>query len=226
MRRMSVRYDTEASDKTSLRGRVFNVIREAILEGKYKPGEVIRESAIATELNVSRTPVREAIRQLELEGLVHSIPNKETVVSGITNEDVQDIFMIRSRLEGLAARLAAERITEEELEQMEEVLALTAFYASRHDVDQLNELDHKFHDMIYDATKSKTLKHVLSDFHYYIQKARKASIATPGRAKGLLEEHRAIYLALKENAPEKAEELINKHLQNAGNNMNLEEQKN
>lgn len=221
-----MRYETEMPDKTSLRGRVFNSIREDILEGKYKQGDVIRESSIAQGLNVSRTPVREAIRQLELEGLVHSIPNKETVVSGITTEDVQDIFMIRSRLEGLAARRAAERITQEELEKMEEILALTEFYAARHDINQLNELDHKFHDIIYEATKSKTLKHVLSDFHYYIQKARKASIATPGRAKRLVEEHRAIYLAIKEKDLERAEQLVNKHLQNAANNMKLEEQTN
>ena len=120
-------YNIGVSDKASLRGKVFNTIREAILEGSYKPGDVLRESTIATELGVSRTPVREAIRQLELEGLVQSIPNKETVVAGITQEDVEDIYLIRSRLEGLAARKAAERITEQDLQEMEEILARLHF---------------------------------------------------------------------------------------------------
>ncbi|MBU3812030.1 MAG: GntR family transcriptional regulator [Candidatus Niameybacter stercoravium] len=158
-------YNIGVSDKASLRGKVFNTIREAILEGSYKPGDVLRESTIATELGVSRTPVREAIRQLELEGLVQSIPNKETVVAGITQEDVEDIYLIRSRLEGLAARKAAERITEQDLQEMEEILALTSFYVEKNEVNQLKELDHKFHDIIYNATHSKTLNHMLFQHH-------------------------------------------------------------
>lgn len=214
-------YNTGVSDKASLRGRVFNAIREAILEGSYKQGDVLRESTIAIELGVSRTPVREAIRQLELEGLVQSIPNKETVVAGITDEDVQDIYLIRSRLEGLAARKAAERITEEDLQEMEEVLALTAFYVEKNEINQLKELDHKFHDIIYSATHSKTLNHMLSDFHQYVQKARKASFATPGRAKEVLAEHQSIFYALKERDGDKVEKLIDEHIQKAEHNMHL-----
>jgi DNA-binding GntR family transcriptional regulator len=217
-----VRYNEEEVDKYSLRGRVFTSLRESILEGIYKPGDVLRESTIAKELEVSRTPVREAIRQLELEGLVKSVPNKETVVAGITPGDVEDIFMIRSRLEGLAARRATERITEEELSKMEEILELTKFYVAKHDINHLNELDHKFHDIIYQATKSRTLKHILSDFHYYIQKARKVSIATPGRAKRLLEEHQNIYLAIKERDVDQAEALVNEHIENAFASVKVE----
>ncbi|WP_069999420.1 GntR family transcriptional regulator [Cellulosilyticum sp. I15G10I2] len=214
-------YQPDSSDKSSLRGKVFSAIRESILEGRYKEGDVLRETVIANELHVSRTPVREAIRQLELEGLVHSIPNKETVVSGITHEDVQDIFMIRNRLEGLAGRRAAERITQEELEEMEEVLALTEFYINKNDINHINELDHKFHDIIYKATKSKILKHLLSDFHAYVQKTRKESIATPGRAKRLLEEHTDIYNAIKNREIEKVEKLIDQHVRNVTTNMHL-----
>lgn len=217
-----MRYETDSADKSSLRGRVFNQIREAILEGEYKPGDVLRESTIAQKMNVSRTPVREAIRQLELEGLVHSIPNKETVVSGITNEDVHDILMIRTRLEGLAARYAAERITDREIKEMEEVLALTEFYVSREDINELKGLDHKFHEIMYKATDSKILNHVLSDFHDYIQNARKTSIATPGRATRLLQEHRDIYEAIKKRDADQAETLLNQHIANAVQNMNLD----
>lgn len=215
-------YQPDSSDKSSsLREKVFNVIRQSILEGRYKEGDVIRETVIASELNVSRTPVREAIRQLELEGLVHSIPNKETVVAGVSREDVQDIFMIRNRLEGLAGRRAAERITQEELEEMEEVLALTEFYIAKNDIDHINALDHRFHHIIYKATKSKILRHMLSDFHSYVQKTRKESIAAPGRAKQLLEEHTDIYKAIKNRDAEKVENLINQHVQNVAVNMHL-----
>lgn len=214
-------YQSDSSDKSSLRGKVFNAIRQSILDGKYKEGDVIRETVIANELNVSRTPVREAIRQLELEGLVNSIPNKETVVAGVSKEDVQDIFMIRNTLEGLAARRAAERITQTELAEMEEVLALTEFYINKNDIDHINELDHKFHDIIYNATKSRILKHMLSDFHSYVQKTRKESIATPGRAKRLLKEHTDIYNAIKDRDADKVEKLINEHVKNVAMNMHL-----
>ncbi|MGL5675137.1 MAG: GntR family transcriptional regulator [Cellulosilyticaceae bacterium] len=215
-------YHMQGTDKSSLRGKVFTSIREAILDGTYKKGDVIRESAIAQQLGVSRTPVREAIRQLELEGLVESIPNKETIVSGITEEDVHDIFLIRSRLEGLAARKAAERITEDELKELEEVLALTSFYAEKHDANALKELDHRFHEVIYKATKSKTLNHMLSDFHHYIQKARKLSIATPGRAKKVVEEHQSIYEALVQKDGDAAERLMDEHVRKAANNMKID----
>lgn len=214
-------YGMQGVDNTSLRGKVFAQIREGILEGVYQPGQALRESAIAKELGVSRTPVREAIRQLELEGLVESIPNKETVVSGISDEDVHDIFLIRSRLEGLAGKKAATRITAQELEALEEILALTAFYVEKHDINALKQLDHRFHEIIYKATKSKTLRHVLSDFHHYIQRARKVSLGTPGRAKKVLEEHQRIYEALKVGDEEAVERLINEHVQNAAINMKL-----
>lgn len=214
-------FESDIPDKASLRERVFKKIRESIIMGEYQAGDVLRETVIAKELSVSRTPVREAIRQLELEGLVHSIPNKETVVTGITDEDVQDIFMIRSRLEGLAARRAAERITEEELNEMKEVLDLTEFYASKKDIEHMGELDHLFHNIIYKAAKSKIMKQVLSDFHSYVQKTRMASLATPGRVKGLIAEHTAIYEAIKAKDGEQAETLMNQHIREVSQNMHL-----
>lgn len=215
-------YESDIADKASLREKVFQSIRQSILDGKYQIGDALRESAIARELNVSRTPVREAIRQLELEGLVRSIPNKETIVCGITKEDVEDIFMVRGRLEGIAGRLAAERITDEELNKMKETLDLTEFYISKSDLQHIEALDHTFHDIIYNATKSKIIKHVLSDFHTYIQQTRKESIAIPGRVQCLLEEHCAIYEAIKDRNGDKAEELIDAHLKKVKSNIHLD----
>ena len=98
-------------DNYSLGSRVFHMIRENILSGKYERDEELKEKSIGEELGVSRTPVREALRQLELEGLVKNIPNKGAVVVGVSEQDVEDIYEIRIRTEGLAARLCAEKIT-------------------------------------------------------------------------------------------------------------------
>ena len=221
MRRQNVIFESEVGDKSSLRERVFRSIRESILKGQYKAGDVLRETIIAKELNVSRTPVREAIRQLELEGLVYSIPNKETVVAGISEEDVHDIFLIRSRVEGLAARKAAKCITAEEVKEIAEVLELTEFYAQKGDVARIGELDHRFHDLIYIAAKSKIMKQVLSDFHIYVQQTRIASLAMPGRIEGLLKEHTAIFEAIKKHNGDEAEQLMDQHVRQVSRNMHL-----
>ncbi|MBO4678554.1 MAG: GntR family transcriptional regulator, partial [Lachnospiraceae bacterium] len=127
----------EVTDKYSLRGRVFNKIREDILSGKYKENDELKEIAIGEELGVSRTPVREAFRQLELEGLIQIVPNKGAYVTGITIEDVKDIYMIRSKLEGLCAAWACEHITDEQLEEMEENIYLAKFHAERGHFEQM-----------------------------------------------------------------------------------------
>ena len=106
----------------SLRGRVFQKIREDILTGVYKEHDELREVSIGEELGVSRTPVREALRQLELEGLVTIVPNKGAYVTGITPQDVHDIYKIRSLLEGLCARWATEHITGRQIEELEEII--------------------------------------------------------------------------------------------------------
>jgi DNA-binding GntR family transcriptional regulator len=119
------------------------------------------------------------------------------VVAGITDQDVKDIYAIRSLIEGLAAKWAAEKITEEQLKELEEITDLMEFYTNRHNIEQLHELDTRFHELLYEASQSRTLRHVLSDFHHYVQKARMASISSPGRAQKSLEEHEAMLEALK-----------------------------
>ena len=155
----------EVTDKFSLRGRVFHKIREDILSGKYRDNEELKEVTIGEELGVSRTPVREAFRQLELEGLIHIIPNKGAYVTGITAQDVKDIYMIRSKLEGLCAYLATTQITDEQMEEVEENIYLSKFHAKKGHSEQNAELDNRFHEILYEACHSKMLKHQLQDFH-------------------------------------------------------------
>lgn len=209
----------EVTDKYSLRGRVFHKIREDILSGKYKEHEELKEVAIGEELGVSRTPVREAFRQLELEGLIQIIPNKGAYVTGITMEDVKDIYMIRSLLEGLCARWATEEITEEQLEEMEENVFLSEFHAKKGHLEQIAELDNRFHDIMYEACNSKMLEHLLKDFHQYVLRVRKKTLADAGRGEASNHEHRLIMEAIKAKDAAKAEELANRHMINAYENM-------
>ena len=127
----------EGQDTYSLRGRVFKQLRTDILSGKYKDNEELRENTIAGEYGVSRTPVREAIRQLELEGLVVTVPNKGAYVNSIKRKDVEDIYAIRSLLEGLCARWAAEHISKEQLEGVEEILFMTRYHLEHEHFEQL-----------------------------------------------------------------------------------------
>ena len=146
---------SEVTDKYSLRGRVFHKLRDDILNGKYKENEELREAAIGEEMGVSRTPVREAFRQLELEGLLQIVPNKGAYVTGITVKDVKDIYAIRSLLEGLCARWATENISREQMEEMEENIYLSEFHAGKGHAQQLAELDNQFHEILYAASNSK-----------------------------------------------------------------------
>lgn len=214
------RYDVkqEVSDKYSLRGRVFHKIRDDILSGKYKEHEELKEVAIGEELGVSRTPVREAFRQLELEGLIQIIPNKGAYVTGITVKDVRDIYMIRSRLEGLCARWATEHITKEQMEEMEENVYLAEFHAAKGHMDQIAELDNRFHDIMYEACSSKMLEHLLRDYHNYVLRVRKKTLAT-GRGEVSNNEHRLIMEAIKAKDADKAEELAHAHMIKAFENM-------
>lgn len=209
----------EVTDKYSLRGRVFHKLREDILSGKYEDHEELKEVAIGEELGVSRTPVREAFRQLELEGLIQIIPNKGAYVTGITEKDVRDIYMIRSLLEGLCARWTTEHITKEQLEEMEENVYLAKFHAEKGHLEQLAELDNRFHDIMYEACNSKMLEHQLKDFHEYVLRVRRRTLSSANRGPKSNEEHEQILEAIKAGNADLAEKLANQHMINAYENM-------
>lgn len=215
------KYDVkqEVTDKYSLRGRVFNKLREDILSGKYEEHEELKEVAIGEELGVSRTPVREAFRQLELEGLIQIIPNKGAYVTGITEKDVMDIYVIRSLLEGLCARWATEHITKEQMEEMEENVYLAKFHAQKGHLEQLAELDNRFHDILYEACNSKMLEHQLKDFHQYVLRVRKKTLSNVNRGPQSNAEHEQIMEAIKAGDAERAEQLAHCHMINAYENM-------
>lgn len=214
-----IEHDENENYLNSLRGKVFNQLQNDILNGKYQYGDNLIETRLSEELGVSRTPIREALRQLELEGLVQSIPNKGAVVKGISAQDIEDIYTIRMMIEGLAARWATEKITPAELGELREALELEEFYTLKNDTEHLMKFDSRFHEIIFRASKSKPLMQTLSTFHHYVQRARNSSFSSPGRASEVLEEHRAIYNAIAAGNAEEAERLTTEHVRNASLNL-------
>lgn len=209
----------EAGDRYSLRGRVFSRLRQDILSGRYAENEELKEMTIGEEMGVSRTPVREAFRQLELEGLIQIVPNKGAYVTGITVKDVKDIYVIRSMLEGLCARWATEHITQTQMEEMEENVYLAEFHARKGHMDQLAELDNRFHEIMYEACDSKLLEHHLKDLHEYVLRVRKKTLSNVDRGLKSNEEHKNIMEAIKAKDAALAETLAHQHMVNAYDNM-------
>ena len=137
-----------------LREVVCEALRDAITKGMLKPGERLMEIQLAEELGVSRTPVREAIRKLELEGYVIMMPRRGTYVANLSIRDVNEVFEIRTSLESLASGLAAERITVEELDNLQRLLVQIGIYIEKNDMEKIVETDTAFHGLLYQATIS------------------------------------------------------------------------
>ena len=205
----------------SLGGQIFNRIRDDILSGNYTPGEELKEATLGKQLGVSRTPVREALRQLDLEGLVEIAPNRGAKVIGISRKDVEDIYHMRARLEGLAARKAAEQIKEEELAELEEVILLSEFHVKKPESKQMVRLDGRFHEIMYRASGSRMLEHVLTDFLHYVKMARSHSVKTEHRAQESVKEHKRILEAIRQRDGDLAEQLANEHIQHVIENLDL-----
>ena len=186
-------------------------MREAIVKGELKPGERLMEVQLAEEMGVSRTPVREAIRKLELEGLVVMVPRKGAYVAGLTLKDAANVFEIRGSLEGLAAALAAERITEEEINDLDRVLEDIAKAGEKGDVDTIIKKDMEFHQKLFSATRNERLAQIISNLKEQIDRFRIKSFTNPKRLKSVILEHKKILDAIKTHA-ENAEKLARDHI--------------
>lgn len=202
-----------------LREMVFETLREAIINGRLEPGERLMEIQLAEEMGVSRTPVREAIRKLELEGFVVMIPRKGAYVAGISLKDIADVFEVRAALEALAAGLAAERITEQELDELERYLIEISELRESKDLNAIVEKDAKFHDVIYRASRNERLVQIVTHLQEQIYRFRTASLAQPGRTRNALEEHKQLVEAISERNVELAQKLAHEHIENAENSM-------
>lgn len=197
-----------------LRDVVFQTLRQAILRGNLNPGERLMEIHLAQKLGVSRTPVREAIRMLELEGLVLMIPRKGAVVAEITVSDLEDVLEVRTALEELAVRKACQKITEEELEALK--IAEEKFNKSIKSDDLLvcAQADVEFHEIICEATRNKRLSQILNNIREQMYRYRLEHLKDKSSHSSLVKEHAAIRQALEERSEEMASAAVQIHINN------------
>ena len=198
-----------------LRDVVFNTLRQAILRGEFKPGGRLMEIQLANKLGVSRTPIREAIRKLELEGLVIMIPRKGAEVADITEKSLRDVLEVRKALEELAVQLACEKITQEELEELEKAGENFKKVLKRSkDITEVAEADVRFHDVIYMATDNQKLIHLLNKLREQMYRYRVEYLKNPDVHEQLTQEHEEIVYHIKRREKVEATAVTCQHIDN------------
>ena len=212
-------FELNMNDYLPLRDVVFNTLRHAILRGELKPGERLMEIQLANKLGVSRTPIREAIRKLELEGLVLMIPRKGAEVAEITEKSLRDVLEVRGSLEELAVELACERISEEQIAELK--VAATAFEEALQtgELTEYAEADVRFHDIIYSATDNQRLVQLLYNLREQMYRYRVEYLKRQEVHQTLLEEHQYIIECIESRNKECAKAAIRTHIENQANKV-------
>lgn len=173
-------------------------LQKDILTGKLKPGEKLTEQNLCKTYGVSRTPVREALRQLETDGLVENILNRGAFVIGMSDQDYEDMFELRKAYEIQAVKWAIERITEEEMDKLEETFEFMEFYTLRDDIEKMLTINSGFHQVIYEASHNRMLQKLLSSYQSFLKYKGMESVYDDNYLATVLEEHRAIFKAFKD----------------------------
>ncbi|MBO6267268.1 MAG: GntR family transcriptional regulator [Synergistaceae bacterium] len=196
-----------------LREVVCETLRDAVRRGILQPGERLMEIQLAEDLGVSRTPVREAIRKLEMEGYVIMMPRRGTYVADLSIRDINEVFEIRTSLESLASGLAAERIDEDELEKLQRLLVEIGAYIKSGDMESIVRTDTEFHDLLYQASRNTRLVGIISNIREQLTRFRTTSMSFPGRLKATLEEHRKIVEAIAQGDEKAARKAAEHHME-------------
>jgi len=194
--------------------KVYRALKTEIIKGSLKPGTKLLEGKIAEQMGVSRTPVREALKELAAEGFVKMNPNQAVVVSNASVEDVQEVLQIRGVLEGLAVRLATKIISEEEIEELEKYQKQMEYYTNKDDALAFSEMDAEFHELILNICGNNRLIQIRKNLSDQAHRYRIRSLSVPGRLKYSLKEHQEIIEALKRKDAEQADRLSQKHIEN------------
>ena len=211
---MDMDFEVNMNEYLPLRDVVFNTLRKAILRGELKPGERLMEIQLANKLGVSRTPIREAIRKLELEGLVLMIPRKGAELAQITEKNMQDVLEVRKALEELSVQLACERITPEQVEEMKMAAEDFRKVLKSGDVTKIAEADVKFHDIIFAATNNQRLITLLNNLREQMYRFRVEYLKQKECYPQLLEEHDKLIALISGGEVEEACELMGRHIDN------------
>lgn len=211
---MGTDFEVNMNEYLPLRDVVFNTLRQAILRGELKPGERLMEIQLANKLGVSRTPIREAIRKLELEGLVLMIPRRGAEVAEITEKSLRDVLEVRKALEELSVELACDRITEEDIAELKKVAKEFEEALKGGDVTEYAEVDVKFHDIIYYATGNQRLIQLLYNLGEQMYRYRVEYLKQKEMHEVLLKEHNQIIACIEKRDKKAAKEAITVHIDN------------
>ncbi|SHK21014.1 GntR family transcriptional regulator [Hespellia stercorisuis] len=207
-------FEVKMDEYLPLRDVVFNTLRQAILRGELKPGERLMEIQLANKLGVSRTPIREAMRKLELEGLVLMIPRKGAEVAEITEKSMRDVLEVRRALEELSVEIACDRITKPEIEQLKQAARDFKTILGSADVTKIAEADVVFHDIIYNATDNQRLIQLLNNLREQMYRYRVEYLKKKEFYPQLLQEHQEIIQAIANHKKEQASACICQHIDN------------
>ena len=211
---MGVQFQTNMDEFLPLRDVVFNTLRKAILTGELKPGERLLEIQLANQLGVSRTPIREAIRKLELEGLVIMMPRRGAEVAQITEKDLRDVLEVRRALDALCAELACDRITEEEKQKLKDACDEFEKATATGDATTIATADVALHDIIVEVTGNRRLIQLINNLSEQMYRYRFEYIKDENQHNNLVEEHRMIYESIVRGDKEGAAKAAKLHIDN------------
>lgn len=209
-----MKLDLKIDEYLPLREVVFNTLRNAIIQGEFQPGERLMEVTLANKLGVSRTPVREAIRMLELEGLVVMIPRRGAEVASITVKDLKDALEVRMAIEALSVRLACERIDEAGKEELKKVCIAFREAINSKLVPAIVQSDESFHNTIYKLSKNQRLINIAQNLREQVYRYRVEYVKDFSYHEKLVVEHDKITMAILKGDVETAETIMNEHIYN------------
>lgn len=200
------------NDYKPLREVIFNTLREAIIVGELRPGERLMEVQLAEKMGVSRTPVREAIRKLELEGLVSMLPRKGAHVAELSVKDIIDVLEVRASLDGLASALSASRITDEELKELRHIYNQFLSYSEKDNLQGIIKKDVEFHEVIYRSSRNEKLIQISNNLREQVQRFRVIYLKDSSSSKDVAREHQDILDAIAARDPDAAQRVAQKHI--------------
>ena len=206
-------YNMKINEYLPLRDIVFQTLRNAIITGELQPGERLMETQLGERLGVSRTPIREAIRKLELEGLVVMVPRKGAQVAQFTEKDIQDVLEVRAALEALSAKLACKRMDDRAFLKLQLAIAEYSYAAKNKDLEMMIEKDVEFHEIIVNATQNDKLIQIFNNLREQVNRYRITYLKNTEDAESVQAEHLEILEALKNKDEELASSLASKHIQ-------------
>ncbi|MBR1757619.1 MAG: GntR family transcriptional regulator [Lachnospiraceae bacterium] len=207
------------NDYLPLRDVVYQTLEQAILMGDLQPGERLMEIHLANRLGVSRTPIREAIRKLELEGLVVNIPRRGAHVAEITKKDLTDVLEVRCALEELAVELGCDRITEDELKALKNTHEEFCTALAKNDVELAAEKDIELHDIIYKASHNARLVQMITNLRMQMYRYRVEYLKDSSMHETLIKEHQALIACLERKDAESAKQIMRKHIENQASSV-------